>query len=66
METHYHGSKGPVEIATMAHRRLVSARDKLVRDGFERERAPEVEAMSARIAELDAEHAATLAEQVQP
>jgi hypothetical protein len=62
MTTHYNGSRGPVEIASMPYRHLCAARDKLVRDGFEKERAAEVEAMSARIAELDADYAAAEAE----
>jgi len=59
MTTIYNGSKGPVEIATMAYRHLVSAHAKLIRDGLEKERAPEIAAMAARIAELDAEYAAS-------
>lgn len=54
MITHYQGSKGPVEIAKMAYPHLKSARDKLVREGFSTTRSAEIEAMSARLAELDA------------
>lgn len=55
MTTIYNGSRGPVEIAAMPYRHLLSARDKLVRDGLGKERADEVTAMSARIDALDAE-----------
>lgn len=47
--THYHGSRGPMEIASMPHSYLVNAHDKLVRDG-DPDRKPEIDAMRAQIA----------------
>ena len=47
-----------VEIAAMPYPHLKAARDKLVREGLGKERAAEVEAMTARLDALDAEHAA--------
>jgi hypothetical protein len=55
MTTHYQGSRGPMEIATMPYPYLLNARDKLVREG-DPSRAAEIEAMTARVKELDAEH----------
>lgn len=54
--THYVGSRGPVEIATMPYPHLVNAHAKLAREG-DPSRSAEIEAMTKRIAELDAEHA---------
>lgn len=47
--THYHGSRGPMEIATMPHPYLVNAHRKLA-DQNDPERAGEVAAMAAQIA----------------
>jgi len=54
MTTHYHGSRGPVEIATMPYPYLLNARDKLRRDQQDGERQAEIDAMSARLAEIEA------------
>lgn len=63
MQTHYTNSKGqPVEIATMLRPHLANARDKLAREDRDGSRAAEIEAMTARLATLDAEYAADLAE----
>lgn len=53
MTTHYHGSKGPVPIADMFYPHLLNARDKLVRE--QPHRAAEIDAMTARLKEIDAE-----------
>ena len=45
--THYIGSKGPMEIATMPFPYMINARDKLLRD--QPHRIAEIEAMTARI-----------------
>lgn len=59
---HYTNSKGQqVEIATMLHPHLLNARDKLVRDG-DPKRQPEIKAMTARLAVLDAEYAESINE----
>lgn len=63
MATHYHGSRGPVEIAKMPYPHLCNAHDKLVRERKDERRDPEIAAMAARIAELDAEHKALEDEQ---
>lgn len=47
--THYHGSRGPMEIASMPHPYLVNAHRKLA-DQNDPERAGEVAAMAAQIA----------------
>lgn len=54
MTTHYHGSKGPVAIVDMLYPHLLNARDKLVREQRDGERQVEIDAMSARLAEIDA------------
>ncbi len=54
MTLHYHGSKGPVPIANMLYPHLRNARDKLVREQTDGERQAEIDAMNARLAELDA------------
>lgn len=53
MTTHYHGSKGPVEIASMNYHHLVSAHAKLVRERIGPSRDAEIAAMAKRIAEAD-------------
>jgi hypothetical protein len=59
MTTHYTRSNGAqVEIASMIYHHLVSAHAKLVRERVDDSRDAEIEAMAARIAELDAEHEA--------
>lgn len=55
--THYHGSKGPVEIAAMNPHHLAAAHDKLVRERTNEARDPEIAAMSARLAQLAEEYA---------
>lgn len=52
MTTHYHGSKGPVEIAAMNPHHLASAHAKLLRERVNEVRDPEINAMAARLAEL--------------
>jgi hypothetical protein len=59
MTTHYHGSKGPVEIAAMNPHHLASAHAKLMRDYPPSEdlagkslRQAEIDAMGARLAAL--------------
>lgn len=47
--THYRGSRGDFEIATMPHTYLCNAYDKLVRDA-DPEREPERQAMARQIA----------------
>lgn len=49
LPTHYQGSRGPQEIASMPHSYLVNAYDKLVRDG-DPDREPERQAMARQIA----------------
>lgn len=61
--THYHGSKGPMEIASMPYPYLKNARDKLARERKGDERQDELDAMTARIEQLDAEYAEQMAEQ---
>jgi len=62
--THYHGSKGPVEIAAMNPHHLAAAHDKLMRDFPPREdldgnslRQDEIDAMKARLGVLAEEYA---------
>lgn len=55
--TIYQSSKGPRVIAELPFPYLCNALAKLEREGFEPERAAEVEALRARKAVLDAEHA---------
>lgn len=63
MQTHYTNSKGQqVEIATMLRPHLANAREKLIREDRAGARSAEIEAMTARLATLDAEYAADLAE----
>ena len=54
--THYHGSKGPMEIATMPHRYLVNAHAKLA-DTDDGSRAAELAAMATQIARNNEEFA---------
>ncbi len=54
MTTHYEGSRGPVLIETMPYPYLLNARDKLVREQRKGERQAEIDAMTARIADIDA------------
>lgn len=56
--THYHGSKGPVEIATTNPHHLASAHAKLIRERTNDARDAEIEAMGTRLAELAEEYAA--------
>lgn len=63
--THYMGSRGLMAIDEMPFPYLLNARDKLVREG-DPARQPEVEAMSARLKVLDAEHAAAEAAKPEP
>lgn len=58
MATHYHGSKGPVEIAKMPYPHLSAAHAKLVREREDDSRDGEIAAMGERIAIMDAEYAA--------
>lgn len=52
--THYHSSrKGPIPIATMNYNHLTNARDVLVRKADDK-RQPELDALNARLAEIDA------------
>lgn len=54
--THYTNSKGqPVAIVTMLYPHLFNAHAKLVRERVDDSRDAEIEAMAARLAELDAE-----------
>lgn len=59
MTSHYHGSKGPVEIAAMNPHHLASAHAKLVRERTNETRDPEIAAMAKRLAELADEYEAT-------
>ena len=54
MTTHYNGSRGPVLIADMLYPHLRNARDKLVREQKDGERQAEIDAMTARLDEIDA------------
>jgi hypothetical protein len=54
MTTHYNGSKGPILIADMLYPHLLNARDKLVREQKDGARQVEIDAMTARLAEIDA------------
>lgn len=63
MTTHYNGSRGPVEIASMLYPHLVNAHAKLLRERADDSRDAEISAMAARIAELEAEHDELEAEQ---
>ncbi len=58
MTTHYHGSKGPVEIASMNPHHLMAAHAKLVRERKDDSRDAEIEAMAQRIAAMEAEEGA--------
>ena len=58
MTTHYHGSKGPVEIAAMHYSHLASAHAKLVRERLDDSRDAEIAAMAADIARRDTEYEA--------
>lgn len=49
LPTHYKGSRGPQEIASMPHSYLSNAYDKLVREA-DPEREPERQAMARQIA----------------
>jgi hypothetical protein len=59
---HLSSSKGPVEIAGMNYRHLQNSQGVLVRLS-DPERKPELDAINARIAELEAEFAEQEAEQ---
>lgn len=53
MTTHYNSaSRGPVEIAGMNYNHLLNARDKLEREMKDGDRQAELDAVTARIAEL--------------
>lgn len=55
MTAHYTNSKGAqVPIADMLYPHLRNARDKLVREQKDGERQAEIDAMTARLAEIDA------------
>lgn len=54
MTTHYNGSRGPMLIADMPYPYMLNARDKLVREQKDGERQAEIDAMTARLAEIDA------------
>ena len=51
--THYNGSKGPVPIASMNPHHLASAHAKLLRERVGNERQDEIDAMAARLAEIE-------------
>lgn len=53
----YNGSKGPVPIASMNPHHLASAHAKLLRERVGNERQDELEAMAARLAEIEGEDA---------
>jgi hypothetical protein len=54
MTTHYNSkSKGPTPIATMPYNHLVNARD-ILASKAEEARKPELDALNARIAEINA------------
>ena len=53
--THYNGSKGPVPIASMNPHHLASAHAKLLRERVGNERQDEIDAMAARLAEIEGE-----------
>jgi hypothetical protein len=53
MTEHYNSSsRGPVPIASMNYNHLLNARDKLAREMKDGDRQAELDAVSARIAEL--------------
>lgn len=56
LPTHYKGSRGEMEIASMPHSYLLNAHDKLLRDG-DPEREPERKAMAAQIVRNNEAHA---------
>jgi hypothetical protein len=58
MTTHYNGSRGPVLIASMEHRHLVNALEKLIRDRADESRDEEIAAMGAQVAANEARFAA--------
>lgn len=62
MVTHYNGSKGPMLISAMPYSYLKNARDKLVRE--QPDRSDEIEAMTARLTELEVDGEATPAKPV--
>lgn len=51
--THYQGSRGPVEIATMPFTYAQNARDKLVREQIGDERQEEIDALGAHLKAMD-------------
>lgn len=53
MVTHYQGSRGPVEIATMPFTYAQNARDKLVRE-CPQSRKPEIDALGEHLKAMDA------------
>jgi len=61
--TLYLSSKGPKPIADLPYAYLKNALAKLEREGFEPERAAEVDALRARKAVLDAEYEAAKAQE---
>lgn len=57
MTTHYHGSKGPVEIASMNPHHLAAAHAKLLRERTDDSRDAEIAAMGEALAALVSEEA---------
>lgn len=57
LPTHYQGSRGAMEIATMPHSYLLNAHDKLVRDRVDDSRDPEIRAMARQITRNNEAHA---------
>lgn len=58
MTTHYQGSRGPMEIASMPRPYLANALAKLQRERLDDTRDGEITAMTERLAVLDAEYEA--------
>lgn len=54
MTTHYQGTRGPMEIASMPEPYLANAHAKLVRERLDDSRDPEINAMASRLAEIAA------------
>lgn len=54
MTATYHSSKGPKQIADLPYPYLFNAHAKLVRERMDETRDPEIAAMAARLAEIDA------------
>jgi hypothetical protein len=56
MTTHYHSaSRGPVEIASMRYEHALNARGKLAREDKDGLRKPELDALAAHIAGIEAD-----------